>query len=134
MNSEKYPSKNLNPSKNTKIPKFPDNEKSEDEASLVSSIVANLFLPGIGTWKLGARKRGAIIMVFMLLCTIMGGLSYVSSMNSQLDAALDMQDDAAFEASFNSSGNSYWMFFSGLIFVYSFVDIFLVYRSKKKHL
>jgi hypothetical protein len=105
-------------------------ESEKTDLSIVSAAISNLFMPGSGSWRLGYKKRGAAILMLMLFCTIMGGLNYASSINSQLDAVMDTQSDAAFDASFDNAGSNNWMIGSFLIFLYSFVDIYLIHKAR----
>jgi hypothetical protein len=107
-------------------------DNNTKDPAIISAITANIFLPGIGSWKLGYKKRGAAILIVMILSILMAGWSYASSINNQIDAALDISDDEALESSLNSSGSFYWVALGAIAFAYSFLDIFLIYRQKKK--
>jgi len=112
-----------------------DNRSSKEvapEVKIQEVLLANCFLPGLGSWRLGAKTRGGLIMVVMILSVLMAGLSYASSLSSQIDAALDMSNDDAFDASFNSSGIIFWLVLAVAAFIYSFVDIYLLARHQKK--
>ncbi len=107
-------------------------DNNTKDPALASAITANIFLPGIGSWRLGHKKRGAAIIIVIILSILMAGWSYASSINRQMDAAMNMDDDAALESSLGSSGSFYWVILAFIALVYSFVDIFLIYRQKKK--
>jgi len=102
------------------------------EVKIEAALLANLFLPGLGSWRLGAKKRGGLIMAVMIFCVLMAGWSYASSLSSQIDAALDIANDDALDASFNSSGIFIWLVLAFAAFIYSFVDIYLLARNQKK--
>jgi hypothetical protein len=102
------------------------------EVKIQEVLLANCFLPGLGSWRLGAKKRGGLIMAVMIFGVLMAGWSYASSLSSQIDAALDMSNDDAFDASFNSSGIVFWLGLAAAAFIYSFVDIYLLARNQKK--
>jgi hypothetical protein len=104
-------------------------QKKKEQPNLGSAIVANIFFPGLGSWQLGSKKRGAIIMAIMVLSVVMAAYSYVSSLSSQIDAALDIANDTAFEESFNSTGNFIWVGIAALTFCYSFIDLYIVFRK-----
>ncbi|MBU1106196.1 MAG: hypothetical protein KKB51_05960 [Candidatus Riflebacteria bacterium] len=125
MNRQKFPGK---PQRT--IADKSANEK--EEPTLVSALVANFFTPGLGSWRMGCKKRGALIFLLMLLCVIMAGIGYASSISKQMDAALNMQDDVGFETSMSSSGSFFWVTLGMIVFIWSFVDIFLIYAMRKK--
>jgi amino acid permease len=102
------------------------------EAKIETVLLANFFLPGLGSWRLGGKKRGVLIMAVMIFSVLMAGWSYASSLSNQIDAALDMSNDDAFDASFNSSGIVFWLVLAVAAFIYSFVDIYLLARNQKK--
>ena len=106
-------------------------KKQPEGPSIGSSLAANFFFPGMGSWRMGEKVRGGIIMFVMVLCVIMTTSGYFSLMNRQIDAALDTQDDAAFDASFSKTGSNWWLTISTLVFIYSFVDVFLIYTMRK---
>jgi len=106
--------------------------KREEEPTLLSALVANVFMPGLGSWRLGAKFRGAVIVLSMIACISMAGMNYVSGISRQMDAAFETRDDVAFDASFSSTENTTWVTLSAVIFAGSFVDIFLIYAQKKR--
>lgn len=105
-------------------------QKKKEQISLSSAIVANIFLPGLGSWQLGSKKRGLAIILIMVFSVLMAGYSYASALSNQLDAALDIADDAAFEESFSSSGSFIWLGLAALTFIYSFIDLYLLFRRQ----
>jgi len=114
-------------------PKASSTSKSAaTEPKIESVLLANFFLPGLGSWQLGGKKRGVLIMAVVVFSVLMAGWSYASSLSSQIDAALDITNDDAFDASFNSSGIVFWLVFAAVAFVYSFIDIYLLWRNQHK--
>lgn len=107
-------------------------KSTASEPKIEAVLLANFFLPGLGSWQLGGKKRGALIMAVVVFSVLMAGWSYASSLSSQIDAALDIANDDAFDASFNSSGIVFWLALAAVAFVYSFVDVFLLARQQKK--
>ena len=105
---------------------------STQELSMFSVLLVNFLSPGLGSWRMGEKVRGGVIIVAMALCILMTGINYASTVSRQLDAAIDTQDDAGFEASFSSSG-TWWVTLSTLVFIYSFVDIYLIYAVRKRN-
>ncbi len=49
------------------------NKSVASEVNIEAALLANIFLPGLGSWRLGARKRGALIMAVMIFSVLYGG-------------------------------------------------------------
>ena len=107
-------------------------EKKEGEVSLGKAMLANLFFPGMGSWRLGGKFRGAIIFGTITLCIILISTNYISVINSEINEAMDEGGGSGLETKIAGLGSNWWGVLSFLIYGYSFIDVYLIYREKNR--
>jgi hypothetical protein len=103
------------------------------KASLLSLLVANLFCPGLGTWRQGRKLRAFFILAGLLLCVMLWVQEalpiYQQTMTmaakgnpARIAAQMQVKLDAII-----------WYEVGMALFAYSFLDVILVfYGSRRK--
>lgn len=112
--------------------KIIEKESNPKEISLGMAMFQNLMVPGLGTWKLGERMRGATIFVLIAVMSILFAQDVISFLNPAMQKVmsgnLDALDQMADEANSGSWGP--WI---TILYMYSFIDVYLVSKKKKNN-
>lgn len=107
--------------------KVPD----KNEVTLGSAMLSNLFCPGYGTWKLGAKMRGGIIFVAITIMTIFYAQDTIAILSPAFQSAMNGNMDAI-ETITDGTKNNPWGTLITIAYIYSFIDVYLVSKSSKK--
>ncbi|HNV71531.1 MAG TPA: hypothetical protein PKO06_17635 [Candidatus Ozemobacteraceae bacterium] len=107
-------------------------QTAETSVSLGSALAANLFCPGLGSWKLGSRLRGAVVGVVTLLCITFAVSAYANAFQSEFGKAMRTGRTKALEAKLNEAQDNLWAQAAFWLYVYSFVDVGLIWAGSQK--
>jgi|GEM_PF-1034417 len=105
--------------------------KTED-ASLGQAMLANLFWPGSGSWKLGWKLRGGVIFCAISICIVFSVMAYGAIINKEMADAMNEGVTSSLVEKIAGAGNGWWGSLSFLIYFYSFIDVYLIHRAKKQ--
>jgi hypothetical protein len=108
-------------------------EAKSKEVTLTKAMLSNLFCPGLGSWKLGERGRGAIILGILLLSCLMYAGEVMPKVNKEVSKALRTGRTRGIEKNLKKTmSDNIWLDVAFWTFTYSFVDVYLIASSRKK--
>lgn len=103
---------------------------AEAEVSLGRAMWANLLCPGLGSWKLGAKVRGAVIFIVLMVSVSIYGSHYAAVFRSEMPKALKSGNTKVMEQKLAEVKEDIWGQVAFYLFFYSFVDTWLAYSPK----
>jgi len=103
----------------------------KNEVSLGSAMLSNLFCPGYGSWRLGQKMRGGIIFAVITIMTIFYAQDTITILSPAFQSAMSGNMDAIDTIADGTKGSS-WGTLITIVYIYSFVDVYLVSNSSKK--
>jgi hypothetical protein len=107
-------------------------EKKKDEVGLGQALLGNLFCPGMGSWKLGGRVRGGLLFAVITMCVVFYAMDYMDVINSEIAEAMNEGNASGLEAKIAGLAHNRWRSMAFWLYCYSFLDVYLVYRSKSQ--
>ncbi|MBF0547019.1 MAG: hypothetical protein HQM08_21440 [Candidatus Riflebacteria bacterium] len=105
-------------------------EKKAEGVGLGQAMFANFLCPGLGSWRLGEKKRGAIIFGALTLCILLYAMDYITVINLQITEAMREHSTKGLEEKLTKLENNWWGTLSFWIYIYSFIDVYLIHRKK----
>ncbi len=102
------------------------------DVSLAGALLANLFCPGLGAWKLGSRVRGAVVCAAVFLCVWMAVSSYVNVFQSEFGKAMRTGKTKVLETRLHEAQGTPWATASFWLYVASFVDTGVLWWLREK--
>lgn len=108
----------------------PSSSAAADRAgpSLLSCLLANLVMPGLGSWRMGHRWRGFLIGAGLLLSILLYAQSAVPIYQKLLTQALRGRKAVLTAEQQAELDDIIWHKVAAGLFIYSFVDVWLLYR------
>ncbi|MBF0409127.1 MAG: hypothetical protein HQM10_17395 [Candidatus Riflebacteria bacterium] len=103
--------------------------KKDDGVGLGQAMLANLFCPGLGSWRLGEKKRGAIIFGVVTVCVCFCAMDYVAVINQEIVEAMKEHSTKGMEENLTRLENNFWGTISFWTYLYSFLDVYLIHRK-----
>ncbi len=96
--------------------------------SLMSGLLANLVCPGLGSWRMGHRMRGILIGAGMILAVLLYAQTAVPIYQKMLTQVLRGRKAVLTAEQQAELDDIIWHKVAVGLFVYSFVDVWLLYR------
>ena len=108
-------------------------ETKPKEITLVRAMLSNLVCPGLGSWKLGEKVRGGIILGVLLLSCFMYAGEVMPKVNKEVTKALKTGRTRGIEKNLKKTmSDNIWLDIAFWTFAYSFVDVYIIVSSRKK--
>ena len=104
---------------------------STPTVSLWSALGANLLLPGLGSWRMGHRLRGAVLLLLILLCFSQHLNTSLAVIRKEMPRALKTGQTKALETHLAEAGDDGWGTAAFWLYIYSFADVLLLSYRKQ---
>ena len=105
--------------------------REASSVSLWQALGANLLVPGYGTWKLGHRMRGLVLLVLVLVCFSLDMKETMDVIKTEMPKAMKTGQTKVLERKLTEAGGSGWGTAAFALYLYTFLDAWLV-RPRQK--
>ncbi|MGM0601334.1 MAG: hypothetical protein ACQETH_16100 [Candidatus Rifleibacteriota bacterium] len=104
-----------------------------EKPGIITSIISNIICPGLAAWRLGHKKRGAIIFVLIMGCLVIYAQQITPIIDKAVQTAVRTGNTTKLNKLTAKLENNPWGEGAFYIYIYSFIDIyFLINKSEKQ--
>jgi len=95
-------------------------------------LIWNLMVPGLGSWKLGYRLRGGIILGVVSVAMVIWGMEAMEIFNKILSQAIHSGNAHVSPELMEKMQSGFWYEVTFWVYLYSFIDMLWLYPWKGK--